>query len=177
MFNLRPLFGYFRNTSFRNHCQPYFAMPGTGLLLAPYNDSMSLGQGFNSYLLAPCVKGATAVTEAELVELVEGANADPTGPSQIVSYSARFVEKISDVVRTMNISAASSIKGGSIEIPGNAISLDETKFLSSDLNVVVSVKVPPLSIAIVLEIPSSSVTQSRGKTQVINREYKYLIRI
>ena len=65
----------------------------------------------------------------------------PTGVPQVVSYSSRFVEKISDVVRTMNISAASAIKSGSIEVPGNSLSVDEANFLLSDLNVVVSVKV------------------------------------
>lgn len=113
-------------------------MPGTGLL-APYNESMCLGQGFNSFLQAPRVYNAVTFNESKFV--AERADAAPAGVSQVVSYSARFVDKISDVVRTMNLSAGSSIKSGSIEGPGNSLSVDETKFLSSDLNVVVSVKV------------------------------------
>ncbi|KAF1836076.1 hypothetical protein BDW02DRAFT_494504, partial [Decorospora gaudefroyi] len=59
-----------------------------------------------------------------------------------VTYSARFVEKISDVVRSMNVSAGSSIKNGSIDMSGGgAFTVDEIKFAESDLNVVVSVKV------------------------------------
>ncbi len=59
-----------------------------------------------------------------------------------VTYSARFVEKISEVVRTMNVSAGSSIKNGSIDMSGGgAFSVDEVKFAESDLNVVISVKV------------------------------------
>ena len=75
--------------------------------------------------------------------VVERANASPAGVSQVVSYSSRFVKKISDVVRSMNISAASLIKSGSIEASssGNPLLVDEAKFASSDLNVVVSVKV------------------------------------
>ena len=61
--------------------------------------------------------------------------------SQTVSYSSRFVEKISDVVRSMNISAASSIKSGTIEVSGNSMTVDEGKFSSSDMNAVVSVRV------------------------------------
>lgn len=33
----------------------------SGLLLAPYNDSMRLGQGFNSFLQTPCVHNAVKV--------------------------------------------------------------------------------------------------------------------
>ena len=110
-----------------------------GLLLAPYNDSMRLGQGFNSFLQVPCIDNAVSFDESKVV--VDRAQAGPGGVSQVVSYSSRFVEKISDVVRSMNISAGSSIKSGSIEIGGNSLSVDEAKFASSDLNAVVSVKV------------------------------------
>ena len=72
-----------------------------------------------------------------------------SGPSQVVSYSSRFVEKISDVARAMNISAGSSIKCGSIEGSGKTLSVDEVKFVSSDLNVLVSVKVLLLLIIII----------------------------
>lgn len=58
-----------------------------------------------------------------------------------MSYSARFVEKLSDVMDTMNVSYCSSVKKGTIEISGNTSTVDETTFKSSDLNAVVSVKV------------------------------------
>ncbi|KAL7953154.1 hypothetical protein V8C34DRAFT_297756, partial [Trichoderma compactum] len=41
----------------------------------------------------------------------------------------------------MNVSAASSIKSGTIRISGNSLSVDEAKFADSDLNVFISVKV------------------------------------
>ncbi|PKK40952.1 hypothetical protein CI102_15064 [Trichoderma harzianum] len=59
----------------------------------------------------------------------------------VVSYSSRFVERISDVARGMNVSAASSIKSGTIGISGNSLSVDEAKFADSDLNAIISVKV------------------------------------
>ena len=110
-----------------------------GLLLAPYNDSMRLGQGFNSFLQVTCIDNAVYIDQSKVV--TERAQDGPTGISQVVSYSSRFVEKISDVVRSMNISAGSSIKSGSIEISGNSLSVDESKFTASDLNAVVSIKV------------------------------------
>ncbi|CEL10535.1 hypothetical protein ASPCAL13653 [Aspergillus calidoustus] len=54
---------------------------------------------------------------------------DKTAPvSQVVSYSSRFVEKLSDITQLMNISASKSIKSGA-------------RFSSADVNAVVSVKV------------------------------------
>lgn len=109
------------------------------LLLAPYNDSMRLGQGFNSFLQVPCIINAVSYDADKVV--VERSEAGPEGRSQVVSYSTRFVEKISDVVKSMNISPGSAIKSGSIGIGGNSCSVDEAKFSSSDLNAMVSVKV------------------------------------
>jgi translation initiation factor 1 (eIF-1/SUI1) len=109
-----------------------------GLLLAPYNDSMRLGQGFNSFLQEPRLNNAVHVVEDD-ISTTRGRGGKDV--SQVVSYTSRFVERISDVVRTMNLSAGSSIKKGTIEVGGNSLSLDETKFASSDLNAIVSVKV------------------------------------
>ncbi|KAJ9654163.1 hypothetical protein H2201_009039 [Coniosporium apollinis] len=91
------------------------------LLLAPYNDSMRLGMGFNSYTQIMCIDQAVEITAGNTVT----ARAD--NPSQVVSYSSRFVEKLSDVVNSMNISYGSSIKKGTVEISGNASSVDEDK--------------------------------------------------
>ncbi|CVL08477.1 uncharacterized protein FPRN_13219 [Fusarium proliferatum] len=110
------------------------------VLLAPYNDSMHLGQGFNSFLQQPCIDRAVKLTQADLQTQAARAGG-PSNASQVVSYSSRFVEKISDVVRSMNISAASSIKVGTIEVSGNSVSVDEAKFAASDMNAVISVKV------------------------------------
>jgi len=140
-------------------------MPATGLLLVPYNGSMRLGQGYNSFLQVPCVDNAVTFDESKVV--VEHVNLGPTQavscPSKKTTYSSRFVEKISDVARTMDISEASAIKSGGIEVSGNSLPVDEAKFLSSDLNVVVSVKVLLLLI-IILDMPCSSNTHCGGKT-------------
>lgn len=110
------------------------------LLLAPYNDAIQLGQGFNSFLHKPCINGAVTIPEDVLQKQAVRAGGT-SNVSQNVSYSSRFVDKISDVVRSMNISAASSITSGTIEVSGNSLSVDEAKFSASDLNAVISVKV------------------------------------
>ncbi|KAF2221092.1 hypothetical protein BDZ85DRAFT_321052 [Elsinoe ampelina] len=103
------------------------------LLLAPYNDSMRLGMGFNSYTQTICTDNAVTFTDKQ-VKSVEN-------PSQVVTYSSKFVERLSDVVRTMNISYSSSIKKGTVEVAGNGNHIDEDKIKQSDTNAIVSVKV------------------------------------
>ncbi len=114
------------------------------LRLAPYNDAMRLGQGFNSYTHELCIDGAVRVQQRVVKKNAKG----PANPSQVVSYSARCVEKLSDIVEAMNLSYSSSIKKGTIEISGNSTTVDENTFKLSDMNVVVSVRVVNQTIAI-----------------------------
>ncbi|KAJ4859736.1 hypothetical protein T069G_04724 [Trichoderma breve] len=85
---------------------------------------MRLGQGYNSFLQLPCVDGAVKIDQSDIQTHVARADPSPSVP-QVVSYNSRFVERISHVARSMNISAASY----------------EAKFADSDLNAVISVKV------------------------------------
>ncbi|GKU04421.1 hypothetical protein FLAG1_07120 [Fusarium langsethiae] len=70
------------------------------------------------------------------------------GPSQIVTYSSRFVNKISEITDDMNISGSLSIKYGSIGGAGKGSFVDSDKFKESDLNFFISVKVINQSINI-----------------------------
>ncbi|KAM0425766.1 hypothetical protein ACHAPT_009016 [Fusarium lateritium] len=110
----------------------------SGILLAPYNDSMRLGQGYNSFLHAPCVYDAVKINQDRIGEKPASSNGSV---SQIVNYSSRFVDKMSDVVKSLNVSAGSSIKNGGIVGSRNSVTVDEAKFATSDLNAIVSVKV------------------------------------
>ncbi|KAJ3530965.1 hypothetical protein NM208_g9089 [Fusarium decemcellulare] len=110
----------------------------SSILIAPYNDSMRLGQGYNSFLHRPCILNAVKFTEPKKDNPI-AKHHDST--SQVVDYSSRFVDKISEVAKSMNVSAGSSIKNGGIVGSGSSVTLDEAKFTESDLNAVVSVKV------------------------------------
>jgi hypothetical protein len=112
-----------------------------GLLLAPYNDSMRLGQGYNSFLQSPCTYNAVTITTKGSQSTSPSINT-----SQTASYSSHVVTRISDITRSMGISTGSSIKNGSIAVSGNASGIDESKFVESDLNVIVSVKVSGLNV-------------------------------
>ena len=91
------------------------------------------GMGFNSYTQTMCIDGAVDV---------KGENQVKTdNPSQVVTYSSKFVERLSDIVSSMNISYSSAIKKGTIEVAGNGNSIDEDKIKASDINLVVSVQV------------------------------------
>ena len=98
-------------------------------MLAPYNNSMRLGQGFNSYTHQICLQDAVLVPDSSKTKtagspappsedasnsegqftpsssrlldqgpLDEGETSEPPDVAQIVSYTARFVDKISEVV-------------------------------------------------------------------------------
>ncbi|KAL3490367.1 hypothetical protein BJX62DRAFT_238178 [Aspergillus germanicus] len=110
-----------------------------GLLLVPYDDSMRLGQGYNSFLQESCADGTVTFDKKERTSNMPINKTEPR--SQVVSYSSCFVEKLSDIAQLLNISAGKSIKRGEIEISGSALSADEARFSSGDINVVLSVKV------------------------------------
>lgn len=103
------------------------------LLLAPYNDSMRLGMGFNSYTQTLCIDKAVDVQRPKSVRA--------ENPSQVVTYSSKIVEHLSEVVSSLNVSHCLSIRKGTVEIAGNGDNINEDKIKSSDLNAVVSVKV------------------------------------
>ena len=89
--------------------------------------------GFNSYTQTICIDGAVEVKSKNVVH--------KDNPSQVVTYSSKFVERLSDIVSSMNISYSSAIKKGTIEVAGNGNSIDEDKIKASDINLVVSVQV------------------------------------
>ncbi|KAL1622537.1 hypothetical protein SLS56_008715 [Neofusicoccum ribis] len=136
------------------------------LLLAPYNNAMRIGQGFNSYTQQICIDDAVVVDPERLVNvltndgftmdnlrtsLVGDVNLSATeehpktsvkrGPSQIVTYSSRFVDKLSEITDDMNISGSLSIKYGAIGGSGRGSFINSDKFKESDLNFYISVKV------------------------------------
>ncbi|KAJ4258215.1 hypothetical protein NW762_008363 [Fusarium torreyae] len=70
------------------------------------------------------------------------------GRSQVVTYTSRFVSKLSEVTDDMNISGSLSIKYGAIGGSGKGSFIDSDKFKESDLNFFISVKVINQSINI-----------------------------
>ncbi|KAK4694378.1 hypothetical protein P7C71_g3198, partial [Lecanoromycetidae sp. Uapishka_2] len=149
------------------------------LLLAPYNNAMRLGMGFNSYTQTLCVNDVvqkpdgvkasdedlrptslSGDTKAEVASTVNGtANSGAltsnsgttvitrtegqTLVSQTVTWEAKFVDKISEVTDSMNISGSLAIKvdaiGGGGAAEGHFI--DSNKFKESDINYMIQVKV------------------------------------
>ncbi|KAH6871545.1 hypothetical protein B0T10DRAFT_363851, partial [Thelonectria olida] len=107
------------------------------MLLAPYNDAMRLGQGYVSYRLST----RTIERPSQVRSRVISGRQEITNRHQVVSYSARVVEKLSDVVESMNISYCSSIKKGNVTVSGSNSTVDEATFKSADVNIVVTVKV------------------------------------
>lgn len=134
------------------------------LQLVPYNESMTLGQGYNSFLQLPRVHSAVIVASQEPNASRSGdpvsapASNDSTvnnvqkasksnRVSQVVSYSSRLVSKLSEVARTMNITSGASVRAGVITVSSNQSTIDEAKFSEADINAVISIKVSILSLA------------------------------
>lgn len=65
----------------------------------------------------------------------------PRGPSQTVTYTSRFVDRLSDVMEDMSVSGSLSIKAGKVGGSGKGSFVDSDKFKESDLNFYISVKV------------------------------------
>ncbi|KAI1109969.1 hypothetical protein F5Y14DRAFT_444299 [Nemania sp. NC0429] len=65
----------------------------------------------------------------------------PRGPSQTVTYTSRFVDRLSDVMDDMCVSGSLSIKAGKVGGSGKGSFVDSDKFKESDLNFYISVKV------------------------------------
>lgn len=60
---------------------------------------------------------------------------------QIVTYSSRLVDNMSDIVEALNISSSQSIRYGTVKGAGSANIVSENKVNQSDLNYIVTVKV------------------------------------
>ena len=60
---------------------------------------------------------------------------------QIVTYSSRMVDNVSEIVEALNISSSASIKYGTIKGAGSSSIVNENKVNQSDLNYIVTVKV------------------------------------
>ncbi|KLU89845.1 hypothetical protein MAPG_08814 [Magnaporthiopsis poae ATCC 64411] len=65
----------------------------------------------------------------------------PRGPSQTVTYTSRFIDRLSDITDDMCISGSMSIKAGKIGGSGRGSFIDSDKFKEADLNYYISVKV------------------------------------
>ncbi|KAF7343735.1 hypothetical protein MSAN_01954100 [Mycena sanguinolenta] len=126
------------------------------LLLAPYNDAMRLGMGFNSFTQQLCVNDAvrlasgkqeTATDKSLRPQYNPGLMTAPDGStvdiSQDVTWTAKFVNKMSEVTDSLNISGSLQVKveaiGGGVK--ANASFLDSNKFKESDINYFIQVRV------------------------------------
>ncbi|KAJ7855663.1 hypothetical protein B0H13DRAFT_1641803 [Mycena leptocephala] len=118
-------------------------------LLAPYNSAMRLGMGFNSFTQQLCINDAVktkdnqTATEKNLTRPQYKKGEMDSSTSQVVTWSAKFVDRISEVTDSLNISGSLEIKCDAIGGGGGASAhfIDSNKFKESDLNYFIQVKV------------------------------------
>ncbi|KAL5619992.1 hypothetical protein FOBRF1_003238 [Fusarium oxysporum] len=102
------------------------------LLLAPYDDAMRLGMGFNSYTQTMCIYSYSAVEATD-----ENMITSQTLPPKI-TYSSKLFEWVSEVVDTMDISRAATIKTGRMEVHGHINVLNDAKIDDAHISLMVS---------------------------------------
>ncbi|MCJ1397773.1 hypothetical protein MMC11_000969 [Xylographa trunciseda] len=113
---------------------------------------------------APIVAPATA-------PLATPALSPPANVSQIVSYSSRFVDKLSEVTDAMSISGPMSIKAGVVGGSANGSFIDADKFRQSDINYFIQVKVtnqpqPPMDYLVFNPLPKLEGYTPEGFTDI-----------
>ncbi|KAF7317696.1 hypothetical protein MKEN_00857300 [Mycena kentingensis (nom. inval.)] len=147
------------------------------LLLAPYNDAMRLGMGFNSFTQQLCINDAVRLADGKdgipatdnhlrpiykqgQMTAADGGNVDI---SQDVVWTAKFVDRISEVTDSLNVSGSLQIKVDALGGGGKASAsfIDTNKFKESDINYLIQVKVTNQRLP-VKHIPDSEFTRVYG---------------
>ncbi|VTT69103.1 unnamed protein product [Fusarium fujikuroi] len=103
------------------------------VLLAPYNDSMRLGMGFNSYTQTMCIDGAVDATDETMI------TTETLQPK--ITSSSKLFERLSEVVDMMDISRAATMTTGIMDVHGHMNVLNDTKIDDADISLMVSVRV------------------------------------
>ncbi|ENH71237.1 hypothetical protein FOC1_g10006094 [Fusarium oxysporum f. sp. cubense race 1] len=103
------------------------------LLLARYDDAMRQGMGLNSYTQTMCIESAVEATD-------ENMTTSQTLPPKI-TYSSKLFEWVSEVVHTMDISSAVTIKTSSMEVHGHINVLNDAKINDAHISLMISVRV------------------------------------
>ncbi|GJD00002.1 hypothetical protein ColKHC_08827 [Colletotrichum higginsianum] len=107
------------------------------ILLAPYNPSMQLGSGFNSFTQQLCINNA--VMRGPTVE----ANAEKTfkGQAPEITYKTSVIDKATDITSVMDINPAFSIKYDTFDAKGKGDFINISKVKESDISFLVSITV------------------------------------
>ncbi|WQF85312.1 hypothetical protein CDEST_10326 [Colletotrichum destructivum] len=107
------------------------------ILLAPYNPSMQLGSGFNSFTQELCI--SNAVVRGPIDE----ANAEKAFKCQAqeVTYRTSVIDTVTDITSAMNINPVFSIKYDIFDAKGKGDFINTSKVKESDISFLTSVKV------------------------------------
>ncbi|KAJ4399194.1 hypothetical protein N0V91_009651 [Didymella pomorum] len=110
--------------------------------IVPYNTTMQLGTGFNSFTQTLCVNNAV-VCDSDVAQQLRGNEKDGDAPRQVaqsVVYKTSIISKTTDVTNEMNFTAAFAIKFDQLKINGGGSYMNTSRIKDSDISIVVSVK-------------------------------------
>ncbi|KAF5985419.1 hypothetical protein FBULB1_2914 [Fusarium bulbicola] len=103
------------------------------LLLAPYNDAMRLGMGFNSYTQTMCIDKAVEATDEAMI------TSEKLSPK--ITTSSMLFERVSEVADIMDISRAATITTGRMEVHGHMNAFNSAEIDDADISLMASVRV------------------------------------
>ncbi|KAF5591606.1 uncharacterized protein FSUBG_10418 [Fusarium subglutinans] len=103
------------------------------LLLAPYNDAMRLGMGFNSYTQTMCIDSAVEATDEAMI------TSEKLSPK--ITTSSMLFDRLSEVADTMDISRAATITTGRMDVHGHMSAFNSAEIDDADISLMASVRV------------------------------------
>ncbi|KAF5253555.1 hypothetical protein FANTH_1626 [Fusarium anthophilum] len=103
------------------------------LLLAPYNDAMRLGMGFNSYTQTMCIDNAVEATDEAMI------TSEKLSPK--ITTSSMLFESVSEVADIMDVSPAATITTGRMEVHGHMNAFNSAEIDDADISLMASVRV------------------------------------
>ncbi|KAK6339138.1 hypothetical protein TWF718_008562 [Orbilia javanica] len=107
--------------------------------LVPYNTTMQLGSGFNSFTQTLCVNNAV-VRDTELIASKQNST-EVEQIAQSIVYKTSIIDKTTDVTDEMQINAAFNIKYDQLKVNSSGNFVNTNKIKESDVSIMVSVKV------------------------------------
>ncbi|KAM0496487.1 hypothetical protein ACHAP8_007386 [Fusarium lateritium] len=101
-------------------------------LFVPYDASMRMGMGFNSYTHKLCMRDVGCHDKGK--HTVEDL-------TDTFIYSSSVVERPSDIATALEISQSTTIIDGSLDPTGGGKFINEDKIISADVNLLVSIRI------------------------------------
>ncbi|KAH8601891.1 hypothetical protein B0O99DRAFT_681004 [Bisporella sp. PMI_857] len=113
----------------------------TPLRLVPYNTTISIGAGFNSYTQQLCINDAVEQAPSKSIDAANPLTAHDKADASRITWTSKFVDNASDIIDAMSLSGAVVIRENGVldNTSGAFVSVENIK--GSDINYLIQVRV------------------------------------